>query len=204
MKRLILVLVEDQYYIYSIYNFYLQLQGRELLKNEEEKEDFRVRMKISTLFLTSAVILSALLIPTVLAEKPTDVSGTWAWDATDFSFKYAGGVTFMSATEHDTFSDGTFIGSGVGPFTVRVDPNGFMTGRGRTTFTGEVMDKEGTLVIQWTGNTKNDMGYWWFKWVIISGTGELANLRGSGYCWGPGPSGVTMYGKIHFDPKLTG
>jgi hypothetical protein len=33
-------------------------------------------MKISTLFMTSAVILSALLIPTVIAEKPTDVYGS--------------------------------------------------------------------------------------------------------------------------------
>ena len=154
-------------------------------------------MKISTLFMTSAVILSALLIPTVLAEKPTDVSGTWSWWADDFSFKFAGGVTFISATEHDTFTE-TFSGSGVGPFTVRVDPNGFMTGRGRTTFTGSVDGKSGTLVIQWTGNTKT-LGKWHCKWVILSGTGELANLRGSGIGVETAPNSyiLVLSGKIH-------
>ena len=159
-----------------------------------------MRKKISTLLMTSAVILSALLIPTVLAEKPTDVSGTWAWTASDLSFRVADGITFMSATEIDAFT-GTFSGVGEGPFTVTIYPKGFMTGRGRTVFTGTVGGKSGTCVIMWVGNTKNDQGYWWFMWVIISGTGELENLRGSGTCWGPGPAGVAMTGKIHFDPS---
>lgn len=46
-------------------------------------------------------------------------------------------ITFISATEHDDFNR-TFIGTGESPFTVRIDPNGFMTGIGRTTFTGTV------------------------------------------------------------------
>jgi ABC-type amino acid transport substrate-binding protein len=111
-------------------------------------EEDRMRRKISTLLMISAVILSVLLIPTVLAEKPTIVSGTWSWWADAFSFKYPGGNTFISATEHDTLT-GTFEGSGVGPFIVRVDPNGVMTGIGRTVFTGFVGDNWGTLVIQW-------------------------------------------------------
>ncbi len=159
-----------------------------------------MRIKISTLFMTSAVILSALLIPTVLAEKHIAVSGIWAWGATDFSFRYANGNTFVSATEHDTFT-GTFDGTGEGPFTMTIHPKGHITGSGRTVFTGTVDGHSGSCVIMWVGNTKNDLGYWGFKWIIISGTGGLANLRGSGYCWGPGPSGVTMTGKIHFDPS---
>jgi hypothetical protein len=159
-----------------------------------------MRRKISTLLITSAVILSVLLMPSVLAEKPADVAGTWAWSASGITFWEAGGNTHYSATEHDIFT-GTFIGTGEGPFTMTLHRNGFFTGSGRTTFTGEVMGKEGTLDIMWVGNTKNDLGWWWFKWVIISGTGELTNLHGSGTCWGPGPPGVDMTGKIHFDPN---
>lgn len=159
-----------------------------------------MRRKIPALLMIIAVILSALLIPTALASKPITVSGTWEWYATGISSWESGGNIHYSATEHDTFS-GTFIGTGEGPFTMTYHPNGFFTGSGRTIFTGEVMGKEGTLVIMWVGNTKNDLGWWWFKWIIISGTDELANLRGSGTCWGPGPAGVDMTGKIHFDPS---
>ena len=160
-----------------------------------------MRRKISTPLMISAVILSALLIPTVLAKKPTPVYGTWSWDAVDISVRVADGITFMSATEIDVF-DGTFDGDGVGPFTVTIDRKGFMTGIGRTTFTGEVMGKSGTLVIQWTGNTKT-LGKWLCKWVIISGTDDLANLRGAGTGveTAPGSFELDLSGKIHFDPS---
>ena len=159
-----------------------------------------MRKKISTLLMTSAIILSALLIPTVLAKKPISVDGTWSWWADDFSFRFAGGNTFISATEHDTLT-GTFTGTGVGPFTMTEHPDGYYTGSGRTTFTVTVQEKSGTCVIRWVGNTENQPeGDWWFKWVIISGTGELANLRGQGTCWGFGTQ-VDMTGTIHFDPS---
>jgi len=90
----------------------------------------------------------------------------------------------------------------MGLFTVVIHRGGFMTGIGRTTFTGEVMGKEGTLVIQWTGNTKT-LGKWHCKWVILSGTGDLANLRGSGIGveTGPEDNELVLSGKIHFDPS---
>ena len=160
-----------------------------------------MRMKISTLFLTSAVILSALLIPTVLAEKPEDVSGTWSWTADPISFREAGGNGFMSAIEYDTFTE-TFKGTGEGLFTVIIHRGGFMTGIGRTTFTGIVDGMSGTLVIQWTGSTRA-LGKWDCKWVILSGTGDLANLRGSGRGVETGPESyiLELSGKIHFVPS---
>jgi len=164
-----------------------------------------VRMKISTLFLTSAVILSALLIPTVLAEKPTDVSATWSWYSSDESVRPADGNLHISAIEHDIL-DGDFTGTGEGPFKMTYHPPapahpfGFYAGSGKTVFTGSVKGYSGTCVIMWVGNTKNDECCWDLKWVIISGTGGLANLRGQGTCWGFGTT-VEMTGKIHFDPS---
>ena len=119
--------------------------------------------------------------------------------------RVAGGNTFIYADDDALFT-GTFDGTGYDVFTLEIHPKGFATGRGRTLFTGEVDGKSGTLVIQWVGNTKNDLGWWWFKWVILSGTGDLANLRGQGTSWGPGPAGpgvwggVDYSGKIHFKP----
>jgi len=72
----------------------------------------------------------------------------------------------------------------------------------RSDFEGTVMGKEGTLVIQLVGwrYLPED---WYGQWLIISGTGELANLRGQGIWWGPGfgAEGPDIFysGQIHFD-----
>jgi len=167
-------------------------------------EDGKVRKKISVLMI-GAVILSVLLIPTVLASKPRPfipVSGTWSWGVEDWLERYANGNTFVSATEIDEFFDGTFIGTGEGPFTMTIHRGGFITGSGRTVFTGTVANSPpGSCVIMWVGKTIDEEGYWSFKWIIISGTGGLSNLRGKGTCYGPGPLGVDMTGTIHFDPS---
>ena len=160
-----------------------------------------MRRELSKLLVASTVILSVLLIPTALAVKPTDVSGTWSWTADIISDRWANGNWFLLATEYDDL-DGTFDGDGVGLFKVTVHSGGFLTGSGRTTFTGEVMGYEGTLVFQWTGTTKT-LGKWHCKWVILSGTGELANLRGSGIGVETAPDSyeLELSGKIHFDPS---
>jgi hypothetical protein len=158
--------------------------------------------KISTLLVTSAVILSTLIIPVVLAEKPTSVDGFWSWTGVVHSDKVAGGNLFLYATEYDTL-EGTFEGTGEGPFTVTIHSNGFVTGRGRTTIDVTVLDdKEGTLVIQWTGIITTS-GRWHCKWVILSGTGDLANLHGSGIGveTAPGSFELELSGKVHFDPS---
>jgi len=178
-----------------------------------------MRRKISALMI-GIVILSVLMIPTVLATKPKSVLGTWEWRAPSEDvppgffdvIKVTGdGNVFIHADDDARFT-GTFEGTGYDVFKITIHPDGFATGSGRTEFTGEVDEKPGTLEIMWVGKTKwNDAedAWWWsFKWVIISGTGELANLRGQGTCWGPGPEGpymgyggVVMTGTIHFDPS---
>jgi len=161
------------------------------------------KMLLTPLIVCMVALLSTLWMPAVHATTPIPVSGIWSWTASDFSWKYADGNEFLSAVEHDTLT-GTFLGNGEGPFTMVIHPEGFITGRGRTLWTVTVQEKSGTLVIQWAGKTKwNDAEgawWWWFMWVILSGTGELANLHGQGTCWGPGPPGVEMSGQIHFAP----
>jgi hypothetical protein len=159
------------------------------------------KMLLTPLIVCMFAFLSTLSVPLVHAKEPISVGGIWSWTTSDEKIKFSNGNMFFSALEHDTF-EGDFAGTGEGVFTVVVHIGGFMTGNGRTIFTGTVkpLDKSGTLEILWTGNTKNDQGWWWFEWVIISGTEDLANLQGQGICWGPGPEGVELSGKIVFAP----
>lgn len=154
------------------------------------------KMLSATLTVCILALLFTLSMPAVHATPPTPVSGAWSWMAPSDFFnviRLADGNIFISAVEIDKFT-GTFKGTGEGVFTLQIHPEGFNTGQGETLFTGTVLNKKGTLVIQWVGNTKNDLGWWWFEWTILSGTGELANLRGQGKAWGPGPADLDVWG----------
>jgi len=80
-----------------------------------------MRRELSKLLVASTVILSVLLIPTALAVKPTDVSGTWSWTADIISDRWANGNWFLLATEYDDL-EGTFNGLGEGKFKVTDPP----------------------------------------------------------------------------------
>ncbi|MFX0050383.1 MAG: DUF3224 domain-containing protein [Candidatus Hermodarchaeota archaeon] len=142
----------------------------------------------------------------VQTSELISASGTWSWrtPATGGYFdvtKLANGNIFISADADEVFT-GTFDGTAYDVFILTVHSKGFATGQGRTLFTGTVLGKSGTLLIQWTGNTKNDADWWWFKWMILSGTGELANLHGQGASWGPGPAGVGVWGGVDYTGKI--
>ena len=142
--------------------------------------------------------------PLAQASKPISASGTWSWITPSTYFdvsKVANGKTFISADADEVFT-GTFDGTAYDVFTMTIHSKGFITGRGRTLFTGIVLGKSGTLRIQWVGNTKNDEGMWWFVWIILSGTGELANLHGQGTCWGPGPAGPGVWGGVDYTGNI--
>jgi hypothetical protein len=59
-------------------------------------------------------------------------------------------------------------------------------------FEGTVDGHEGTLVFNLVSFGNTDFG----QWTILSGTGELANLRGQGMSYTDG----TYDGRAHFDP----
>jgi hypothetical protein len=178
------------------------LDGKLFLEFEEEDDEMR-KMSSAAILVCMITLLSTIstaVHASTPAKKTMPVSGTWFWWADIVSQREAGGNLFIYATEHDEFH-GTFEGFGEGPFTVVLHPEGFMTGRGRTVFTGTVDGKSGTLVIQWVGNTKT-LGRWKCMWVILSGTGELANLRGQGIGveTAAGSYTLDLSGKIVFAP----
>ena len=158
------------------------------------------KMLLTPLIVCMVALLSTLSMPAVHASTRISVEGTLSWWASDIiTTKVADGNVFISAVAHETFH-GTFEGTAEDPFTMVVHPEGFITGSGRPLFIGKVDGKEGTLEMMWTGNDKKYSPYWWFEWVILSGTGELANLRGQGTGIGPPDPGADLSGKIVFAP----
>ena len=169
------------------------------------------KMLLTLLIVCIVALLSTLSISAVHATKPITVSGTWSWITPSISgpagsgffnvIRVANGNIFIYADDDALFT-GTFKGTGYDIFTLRIHPEGFTTGKGQTLFTGEVLGEKGTLVIQWVGNTKNDLGWWRFEWTILSGTGDLANLRGHGTSWGPGPADIGVWGGVDYSGTI--
>ncbi len=66
-------------------------------------------------------------------------------------------------------------------------------------FDGTVNGKSGTLKMSVVGKRPDAFADWEGKSVILSGTGELANLRGRGTWWGPGAAEEGKWGDIYYD-----
>jgi len=160
-----------------------------------------------------ALVLTLVLVPAVIthATPPTSASGRWGYTPwINFeSMRVAGGNTFFEAyteTPPDEWT-GTFVGTSEDVYNVAIHSTGAWYCNGVVSFEGKVNGVEGTLVIWFLGKKPDMFADWSGKWVILSGTGDLANLRGQGTWWGPGApevgqKGYVDYsGKIHFDPS---
>ena len=156
--------------------------------------------KMLLTLLTVFMVLSTLSMP-AHAGPPDTVSGTFDYTFEVTDIREADGNTFLYATEDEVW-EGTFEGTSEAVFRVEMFSSGFWNVWLRSDFTGKVLDKEGTMVIQLVGK-KPAGGDWYGHWVILSGTGDLAKVRGQGTWWGPGfGSSPAIYysGKMHFEP----
>ena len=175
------------------------------------------KMLSAALIVCMVVFLSTLLTPTVLATTPTHVSGSLAYDPTPVGSKLADGNLHLKTTEEGLWS-GDLVGESwdepcrVVIHKVVFDAEGnivnfdFRWYTSIATFeTATVGSKSGGLVMRLHGKDSGPGTDWHGQWVILSGTGELANLNGQGTWWGPGyPPGIpnpTIFyeGRIHFD-----
>lgn len=142
---------------------------------------------------TVAVSLSAM--PVLAGAPPTDALGTWDY-VPDFEFtKFAGSNSFVSGTDVGTWH-GTFEGTSYEEY-VAVFHKSHGTYQGLMEFVGEVDDRHGTLIIKTNGSGPLPPLDWSGTWVIMSGTDDLANLRGQGTWHGDLPN-LTYEGKVHF------
>lgn len=155
------------------------------------------------------LVLCALMlgVTPALAGPPEEASGDWTYvpDLDGLTVRTVGNTTFIHAKEDSTFT-GTFEGTSNDELVVvchQKGPESFNTFVKITIdFTGEVDGRVGGLTMKATGKQESKVcepsgAIWFGKWVIVGGTGELADLHGNG-AW-TGPSFDLDYtGKIHF------
>ena len=146
--------------------------------------------------LAFAVTLS---IPLVHATKPTQVSGTIvALGFTVTGMRLADGNTIVTMIETESLA-GDLIGTAVAEVREVIHASGRVEGQALSTITGTAMGKSGTVVLRYV-MTGTYGGTFSGEWVILSGTGDLANLRGQGSVTADTSAGTGTYsGQIHFE-----
>jgi hypothetical protein len=173
---------------------------------QTRKVDETMRKALLLLMLVSLVLPMA-----AYAEPPVDVQGDFTYAPTGCDEeRWAHDTQFVSSC-HDTgdWPQGAFVGDSEEVYSVAFHgaaEGGFMYGyeyafyRGHVTFTGTVAGKTGSLEFLFIGTSPGELDDWNGTWRILSGTGELANLHGSGAFWATGLGAVHYEGKIHFAP----
>jgi len=181
-------------------------------------------MKKIVFLIAAVILLISMTILPAFATTPSAVSGTFIGLTYPVygPIRIAGANVITSLTSTGQFNSGPMIGTYEDytnvalhfgdPETVKTLPANPMTWRSipsfavwhiERTFTGTVEGKPGTL----TMHMEAKIGYPTVTypslegtWVIISGTGDLANLHGQGTWWNS-PGQVLVYeGQMHFDP----
>jgi len=163
-------------------------------------------MKKTCLTLITVFMVLSMLSIAAHAGPPTTAEGLWQYKPTIVDVRVAGGNTFLSTTEEGIWT-GTFEGDSTEDGTVVIHSLGFWSFNAIVSFQGEVNGKSGTLEMSVVGSRPDVFADWQGKWVILSGTGDLATLHGQGTWWGPGSLGeghwgdIYYSGNIHFDPE---
>lgn len=151
-----------------------------------------MKKKISIMVSALAVALLTLSAPAVFAKQPIDVYSTGNVTLVPIPVKFAGGNVFMEVVGNGIYT-GDFEGTTIGYHNWHVNKDGSINMKIDLVFTGTVLGKSGTLNMVLTGIMKESGAK--MTWTIISGTDELANLRGTGTL------GVGwISGQVHFDP----
>lgn len=136
-----------------------------------------------------AILVVSFPINGVFATKPEYVSATGGASMSPVPVKTAGGNTFFDVTGTGSYT-GDLIGTTEGVHRWHQNKDGKTNLFIEIVFTGTVLGKSGSFNMLCTGKMGGKV-----TWQIISGTGELANLRGTGTL-GPG----WIEGYVHFDP----
>jgi len=137
------------------------------------------------------------------ASPPEEAGGTWLYIPTVVAERTAGCNTFLDTTEEGIW-DGTFVGESFEVGNVVIHCNGRLGFMAIVTFDEVTVDgKVGSLQMSVNGVNQDPAIGWVGHWVVLSGSGELENLRGNGTFWGPGWLGnPTEYGEIFYEGKV--
>ena len=133
-----------------------------------------------------------------LAGPPQKAEGLWQYQPFILGVKEAGCNTFLTIFENGLWT-GTFEGTSIDYGKVVIHCNGAWSFNAIVLFEGSVAGKSGTLRMSVVGGRPDALSDWEGKSVILSGTGELANLRGQGTFWGSGAPVPEVWGDIYYE-----
>jgi hypothetical protein len=149
------------------------------------------RVLSATLMACSLALLSFASMPSTAVSGPMTVSGAVTYYPYVISSWTAGDNTFIEGAETADWY-GSFDGTSFDTWIVCAHGAGFwsLPGGVHVSFTGYACGVWGTLEILLVGKGTivDNVPHWTGHWVILSGTGDLANLEGSGDWWGVGTS----------------
>ena len=143
--------------------------------------------------------ISQSTITAVYAGGPTNVTGMWTCTNIFLQItNQADDNTFIYGKDRSIWS-GAFEGISHDNFIQTSYPSGLITLKGQIDFNGEMKGKYGTLVILFLIKAEFHRAlHISGQWSILSGMGDLANLRGEGSFRGWG--GCLIYlGQIYFE-----
>ena len=157
-------------------------------------------MKKMLRMVAMAMVVAALLVGSIsaLAGPPEKAEGLWQYQPFILEVKEAGCNTFMKTFENGLWT-GTFEGSSTEDGKVVIHCSGAWSFNAIVSFEGSVAGRTGTLTMSVVGSRPDGLSDWEGKYVILSGTGELASLRGQGIWWGPGASAPGTWGDIYYE-----
>lgn len=155
-------------------------------------------MKKKFFALVIVLVLLLLLTITALAGPPKKAEGLWQYQPFILGAEEVGCNTFLTTFENGLWT-GDFEGTSTEDGKVVIHCNGKWFFKAIISFEGQVEGKSGTLKMLAVGNRPSATADWVGKSVVLSGTGELANLRGQINWWGPGAPAPEEWGDIYYE-----
>jgi len=153
--------------------------------------------RFRALSVMSLLVLLFVVAAPVRADSPIDVEGHWTYYVFDLEVREEGCATFMVTYDLSYWSGG-FEAATIDRGQVGINCSGLATYRAQNYFTGVTIDgKSGDFVMAVEG--RQPVGeIWRGQWEIISASGELEGMYGSGTWWGPGAGGPFVWGHLDY------
>ena len=144
--------------------------------------------------------LSMVTSPALARRRPDKAEGLWQYQPFVLDVKEVGCKTYLTTFENGIWT-GTFKGTSTEDGKILINCKGAWFFKAMISFEGSVDGKSGTLKMWASGWRPDTDTEWRGRYVILSGTGELANLRGLGRWWGPGATAPEAWGDIYYEGR---